>query len=178
MAPLNSTNPTTPAGDTWATRDAADAYVKCSTLTSHLITPTASRPQGDYRVSVRWRKDSYQSAILSQKDFYLHNSLDCAVPCGNGATTTAAASVLDYKGRSVANYVTAANTTSASSTTDFQFNFTEYTFNNTATRKHKALGTGEVAFVTTNMKLRNPACLLYTSPSPRDRTRSRMPSSA
>ena len=25
---------------------------------------------------------------------------------------------------------------------------------------------------------RNPACLLYTSPSPRDRTRSRMPSSA
>ena len=28
-----------------------------------------------------------------------------------------------------------------------------------------------------NLKLRNP-CLLYTSPSPRDRTRSRMPSSA
>ena len=28
------------------------------------------------------------------------------------------------------------------------------------------------------LKIKNDACLLYTSPSPRDRTRSRMPSSA
>ena len=29
-----------------------------------------------------------------------------------------------------------------------------------------------------NLEARAPSCLLYTSPSPRDRTRSRMPSSA
>ena len=29
-----------------------------------------------------------------------------------------------------------------------------------------------------NLKKKNDNCLLYTSPSPRDRTRSRMPSSA
>ena len=42
-------------------------------------------------------------------------------------------------------------------------------------------GAGEVVhFTVTNEGLRNLVytCLLYTSPSPRDRTRSRMPSSA
>ena len=34
------------------------------------------------------------------------------------------------------------------------------------------------ASTTANITVTTPACLLYTSPSPRDRTRSRMPSSA
>eukprot|EP00657_Telonema_sp_P-1_P002705 TRINITY_DN16272_c0_g1_i1.p1 TRINITY_DN16272_c0_g1~~TRINITY_DN16272_c0_g1_i1.p1 ORF type:complete len:107 (-),score=21.52 TRINITY_DN16272_c0_g1_i1:30-350(-) len=36
----------------------------------------------------------------------------------------------------------------------------------------------EVPEVKTVRSVSNPGCLLYTSPSPRDRTRSRMPSSA
>ena len=45
------------------------------------------------------------------------------------------------------------------------------------------VGGSRKAFVTTDAQLRDPSawyhiCLLYTSPSPRDRTRSRMPSSA
>ena len=36
----------------------------------------------------------------------------------------------------------------------------------------------DVITATTHKALRGPSCLLYTSPSPRDRTRSRMPSSA
>ena len=35
-----------------------------------------------------------------------------------------------------------------------------------------------VEFVPTSLVTHTPTCLLYTSPSPRDRTRSRMPSSA
>ena len=38
-------------------------------------------------------------------------------------------------------------------------------------------GTGKSVFMK-NMIIQDIACLLYTSPSPRDRTRSRMPSSA
>ena len=37
---------------------------------------------------------------------------------------------------------------------------------------------GFTAFEDNNLKKRSISCLLYTSPSPRDRTRSRMPSSA
>ena len=39
-------------------------------------------------------------------------------------------------------------------------------------------GAGDAAFCTGIDRDAVPACLLYTSPSPRDRTRSRMPSSA
>ena len=47
-------------------------------------------------------------------------------------------------------------------------------------RKGKASAGVEKAPVATpkQAKVQNKACLLYTSPSPRDRTRSRMPSSA
>ena len=42
---------------------------------------------------------------------------------------------------------------------------------------YKKVGQGSLAFRIKRLWLSN-ACLLYTSPSPRDRTRSRMPSSA
>ena len=41
-----------------------------------------------------------------------------------------------------------------------------------------ALKDGGIVFFTVVMKTGSSGCLLYTSPSPRDRTRSRMPSSA
>ena len=44
----------------------------------------------------------------------------------------------------------------------------------------RMVGTGEAIFhlVAEDARTREMVCLLYTSPSPRDRTRSRMPSSA
>ena len=63
---------------------------------------------------------------------------------------------------------------------EWEFNYAEY--ENTATvtisleSKDDSYGDIVAAFV--DNECRGIACLLYTSPSPRDRTRSRMPSSA
>ena len=43
---------------------------------------------------------------------------------------------------------------------------------------HRALAHGQKVFYTTPLKALSNHCLLYTSPSPRDRQKSRMPSSA
>ena len=47
-----------------------------------------------------------------------------------------------------------------------------------ATSTYKALHTGHPPYLTDLLQCHKSSCLLYTSPSPRDRQKSRMPSSA
>ena len=49
---------------------------------------------------------------------------------------------------------------------------------NGVSRRHAEIRRDGDTFLLADLKSRNKTCLLYTSPSPRDRTRSRMPSSA
>ena len=57
---------------------------------------------------------------------------------------------------------------------DYDLDYKSLDFTDAETRKLYRIGRGEQGV----LLVRPYTCLLYTSPSPRDRTRSRMPSSA